>query len=827
MTSDKPVKKWINRLLFAVALFVLALLVFYPVLNDDSVLFTSDDNIGEIQMTKGDLPSGFFGRVKDYPLLGVTESLTLKWTNLLIWLLPVRVFCSSIHLIDLLVASIFFAAFLRLRNIGWLGCFLGIMTAYWLGTNMTLAYAGHIGKFGVLMFCAISLFCIEKMAHNHRWYWPVLTGGALGAMLLEQQDVALFFGLFLAPYAIFAIVRVSGWKWKPLVLKLVPCLVIALMISGGAAWSIYSENSQVEGVAETKTPQQQWDFSTQWSVPMDECIDFIAPGYMGWRSHEPDGPYWGRTGQSADWKKTRQGFQNFRLEGVYLGVIPVIFCLFSVFAVFSGLAPGRQSRQDIFFWIIVLVVSLLLAFGRYFPLYKIFFQLPMISSIRNPNKFLHVFQVALAFLAASGFNALWIKVCETGANHTKIIKRFLYPLGGLAILFLGWGCVNFFMESSIATRFSQQGWGQYAAVIAGNINRAIFHGALISLLCTGFVWAVTSPRLERQWVRGFLSVLLLLVVVVDILLLSRHYIKPFDVERNVGENVVVSYLKKNLGEQRIYCMDQSGLYNQWLTIMFPFHHIPAFNIVQMPRMQPDYKRFLQTLGNSPLRLWSLAGVRYILTSSQTWNQLQQTPGFHETLSPVLGFNAMPGKDGVSVNKATSFHPAQQWILEYNKALPRFSLYGNWRVMDDKQALATMAASAFDPQQEMIIAPEYEALLPSRSTTDNAGKVEVRNYTSSRMELKVTADQAAVMLSCTHYGKGWSAYLDGISVPVLRCNYLCQGVVVPAGEHNLTLEYSSDPRPLYLELAGLMLVGVAFLFVLLQTALPRKKNIESR
>ncbi len=50
------------------------------------------------------------------------------------------------------------------------------------------------------------------------------------------------------------------------------------------------------------------------------------------------------------------------------------------------------------------MVTLLLSFGKHFPLYALFYEFPMVSSIRNPNKFLQVFQLAVAILAAYGFD---------------------------------------------------------------------------------------------------------------------------------------------------------------------------------------------------------------------------------------------------------------------------------------------------------------------------------------------------------------------------------------------------------------------------------------
>lgn len=174
-------------------------------------------------------------------------------------------------------------------------------------------------------------------------------------------------------------------------------------------WNGYK--AAVRGVASmtTENPVEKWNYCTQWSWPPEESIDFIVPGYMGWRTGEQQGPYWGRMGRSADWEKTGRGFRNFKLENQYIGAIPLIPALFALFA--AAVKSGNRFsmelkdwRANIFFWAGVAIITLLLSFGKYFPLYSLFYKLPVVSSIRNPNKFLQVFQLAVGILAAYGFD---------------------------------------------------------------------------------------------------------------------------------------------------------------------------------------------------------------------------------------------------------------------------------------------------------------------------------------------------------------------------------------------------------------------------------------
>jgi len=406
---------------------LLALLLFYPLLAPNRCLFTTDDNLGIIPSMKNMMPRGFFSNWSDTALLGGGGGLVpIMWTSLFLWLMPAQLGFNWIHASELILASIALAMFLRAAGLHWMAIVLGVISAFWVGSNFTLTYAGHMGKFGALMFATASLYGIRQTFESDRpWLWSVVTGGLIGFMFLEAQDVALFFGLFWGAYTLFRtlILFRHGSRFKGLLL-LIPMVAMILIMSGATLMASYAQNVSSITAQQEDNPRQKWEFTTQWSWPPEESIDFVAPGYMGWRSSEADGPYWGRMGRSSGWEKTGQGFMNFKLENQYLGAIPVIFALFAVLIVvlrsdfkssFSPLPEDLQACQaentiidlkcakmEILFWFFAAVLALLLSFGKYFPLYQLFYQLPVISNIRNPNKFLQVFQLAVGILAAYG-----------------------------------------------------------------------------------------------------------------------------------------------------------------------------------------------------------------------------------------------------------------------------------------------------------------------------------------------------------------------------------------------------------------------------------------
>ena len=428
-----------------------ALLMFRHVLVPDYCLFSTDDNIGASRQGKDCLPGLFQGSWSDSVYLGIPGGIaTLTWSALLIRLTSARLYVNWGHAFDLALASWFLSLFLRERKVGWGAIGLGFLTAFWLGSNLTLTYAGHLGKYGVVLMASVALYSLSRaLSRQTSILWGILTGGAIGFMFFEQLDVALFFGFVLGAYALFLAIRQwqTNGTWVKSMVALILMVGVGVLLAFSTMLGSYASNVKGTVSMQAESPQAKWEFATQWSWPPDECIDFIAPGYMGWRSGELEGPYWGRMGRSAGWEQTRQGFMNFKLENMYLGIIPILLALFAIFSVLargkyggSGVMECRSksvngekdnevrsytdtpthphshtpilpysttlNRAEILFWGCVAVITLLLAFGKFFPLYALFYKLPFIDSIRNPNKFLQVFQLALGILTAYGLDGM-------------------------------------------------------------------------------------------------------------------------------------------------------------------------------------------------------------------------------------------------------------------------------------------------------------------------------------------------------------------------------------------------------------------------------------
>ncbi len=381
---------------FLLLFVVVALLVFHALWPGGTVLLTSDDNVGLIAANQRVIAASPLAHWTGEALWGMPGLQGFHLWALAMRILSAEAFMNLYHGLCLALSAWLLALYLRDKGLRPAACVFGGLVAFWVGTNLTLTYAGHVGKYGLMIFLSLAVFALGRWGKTGRMAWSVLAGAAAGAMFLEQSDVALFCALLLVPLGLFEAAQAAGgWQIVALAKKSWAAALAAVLLAGGASLSVVGAG--VTEVPKAEDPAAHWAYITQWSQPPGESLDFIAPGWTGWRSGDEKGPYWGKMGSGP-------GMMNFKLENVYVGAIPLLFAVL-------GLADAFRRRKEkdgsgtVFLWGGLCGLALLLAFGKFFPLYKPLSLLPGFASIRNPNKFIHFFQMAWGVVAAFGLEA--------------------------------------------------------------------------------------------------------------------------------------------------------------------------------------------------------------------------------------------------------------------------------------------------------------------------------------------------------------------------------------------------------------------------------------
>jgi hypothetical protein len=785
--------------------------VFHGFLGGSKVLLTTDAVISGANQSLGDVFLRAISGVSSSRLLGTAFSpMTPGLATVLKGIAPSGVIWNNwVHPLGCFIASVLLLVLLFRRGLNCYAVFIAVVAAFWVGSNFTLLYAGHPHKPYVVMLFVAALIPFGR-AVSLSIMAALVWGGCVGLMFVQQPDVAMFFALFSGCYFVCRLWKEQGIKPVKWLKVLLPAAVVAFLFAAGPLLSGYERHVKGSAQMQSGDKQAKWDYVTQWSFPPEEMIAFVAPGYTGWRSGEPEGPYWGRMGRSAGWEQTKQGFQNFKLENTYLGVIPVVFALFALFS-----CRRSKHRAEILFWGGATVVALLLSFGKFFPLYALFYKLPVVNNIRNPNKFLQVFQVCMAILTAYGVDALFSRKLNVegqksvGQNRKSKVegrrsedpnadicsltsepRNFFWSMVGVLGLFGLWAVSLTMNNGEDVSRFAAQGWPVDAAeVIVQNKMAALWHATLMAAVVTA-VFALFSFDKLRQALRfrNWIAAGLVLIVAADAVKLSKHYVKEMP-RSYIEANALTNFIQKDLGHQRVALVSQQGIYSIWTTYLLPYNRIPTFNFSDMPRMATDYQTFLEAGQRNPLNMWRFSAVKYLLGPSSIEQQLAGQA------RKVFSYDLAPGAKSGEFKVVPSLK-GEHAVFELLNTSPRYAVTAPLEPLPDEQALASV----------------------NRLPRPQAGSAEVLSYRPGKVKLRVTAVAPAMLRVAEKWDADWKASVDGNPAEVQRVDFICQGVSVPAGEHEVILRYAPSRLFFYMQCTGYVI-----LFVSLGVLMVRRKG----
>ncbi|MBQ9694105.1 MAG: hypothetical protein IJV69_05040 [Kiritimatiellae bacterium] len=327
---------------------------------------------------------------------------------------------------------------LRGYRLPWGAAWVGGFAAAFTGYFATLFCAGHRGVVDAVAVTCLAFGLTQRALLRGSWIWFVLLGLVLPLGLAAQADIWFIILIGVATYALVLIYQQCLEKGFNATLKHCGpgifmaglCFILtgipALRHTFGAAQETRSAQLEQASASATSSSTEQhahWRFTTDWSLPPEDCIDLLIPHAQGCTSYGFDpNPYRGRMGSET---------QVLRQHSIHLGWLTLLLALWAL------CHKSEKSQTHRFFWGALAVVCLLLAFGKYTPLYRLVWGLPYIDQIRAPVKWLHLTGFAVAVLAGIGVtplikhwgNRIALLVCLIIAGqgiHT--IRPYVFPI---------------------------------------------------------------------------------------------------------------------------------------------------------------------------------------------------------------------------------------------------------------------------------------------------------------------------------------------------------------------------------------------------------------
>jgi hypothetical protein len=856
-----PLQPWLWGII--PVLMVVALL-FKTSFNPSYVHFSNDGPLGAISAQNGRLPDIYWGFWSDtYWVGGEFPSASPTLTSFIRQFLGNVGYSKWYAPLSILFAGLC-GAFLA-RRLGGNG---GIMALAGLAAALNANFfsyacwglAARPLTLGVLLLGIAALWGPEK---RHWLIKTILAGFTIGVGLMESYDVGAIFSLYLAAFAFFLAIIDAP---KPLpgagrgVLRVALLAVCAAIMAAHTLSTLIG--TQIKGVAgmeqTRENVERRWDEATQWSLPKAETFRILIPGLYGYRMDTPDGgAYWGTVGQTPGWEQHRQGWPRYSGAGEYAGLLVVLVAVWAIAQALRGEKSvfDPRERKIILFWAVAALISLLLAWGRHAPFYRLIYALPYFSTIRNPIKFTHPFHFSLIILFILGLVGVWrAYLARAAATQTSLAdqlaqwwknergfeKRFFWGLAAA----LAASAVGFLLFAAGRTEkleflqrsgFDAQTAAQIFSFSLGEIGWYLFFLALAAGLAVLVMSrALSGPR--AGWAFG----LALAVLVADMARANAPWVIYYDYKERLASNPLFDILRDKPHEHRVKILpfrvsEAMGLLQQvyqveWAQHQFPYLNIQSLDIVQEPRRAIENVRYREAFEGTNFaligRMWELTNTRYLLGMAGNLPDLlnQMVDPQKRRFRLHTAFNLVPRKtearqfSDITVEITTNGPFA---LIEFTGALPRARLYPQWQVVtNDQEALKILADLSFDPWQRVLVASVPANAQPA-SEAASTGQVEWVSYAPKAYTLQTDCAQPAVLLINNKHHPAWKVQVDGQPAELLRANFLMQGVFVPAGKHRVELRFEPPVTVFYVSLAsfGVALALCVWLLLAARTPAP--------
>ncbi|MEW6273373.1 MAG: YfhO family protein [Thermodesulfobacteriota bacterium] len=755
-----------------VVLLALPVLLLLPVLQPGRMIFGRDlwdvfffmHRLVADELRAGRLPTWDPHVLAGFALLAAVQAAVFYPPTWLGIVLPDAAFWNFVTWLHLALAGVFAEAWLR-RGLGLdrRAALLGALVFSLAGFPYARIAAGHVTYVWAYPWGAAALWRTERFLAGPSLRRAVLLAPTVVIMALAGvPQLALATGLVVAARLVHFTVTgagdLRGRVWTAVGAG--TALAGGMLLGAPQLLPTLELTAQIQRVAAA-----QPGFVTTYSLPPENLLTLLAPRVFG---DAAGARYWGR-------------WFHWELCG-YVGAATLVLAL-------VGAAGQRQRR----FWAGVALAALLVALGRYTPLFDAFATLvPGSTLFRAPARYLYVFTLALAALAAIGAQRLLAadagaRAAARRAGVAAVLLALLLAAGALALWILGgegtwWRDL---LAWANAARLAEGGYGIPVDQLRFRIDARATAAASLALAAA---WLAVAAALLLAVARGALSgraavPLLALLIAADLATFDQRYVRGGETASLYWQPELTALVRRRLaGTHRLASIGPASIADAGRARLAGVDHVGGYDSMQLAR----YADLVNVLRERPL------DTPVVMAAPGRPHPLMDMLGARVWLAPP----DMPTPYGLS----TIARRPERTVLESARALPRAWIVPRAIALPDAQRrLRFLGEGRWDPRNVVVLEePPGEAdAAPSLAP----GTVEIASRAPGEYVLDADSPGGGYLVLAESWYPGWHATVDGTAVPVLRANHLVQAVRLPPGRHEVRFTYRSRLLPLGLALAA--------------------------
>ena len=559
----------------------------------------------------------------------------------------------------------------------------------------------------------------------------------------------------------------------------------------------------------------RWEYITNGSLHPRCLITFIAPHFFSHPRRE-----------EIFWAPLR-GFWEFN---GYAGIAPIILslvCLVFYLRRKKSRSPTLDARSRFFlFALILFLLWLLLAFGKYSPVFRLFYMIvPGFNRFREPARIVIYYILALSIFSSLGLQRL-MEICYPDNGGKKEDKKpALFSV--IIIFIIGMGAtLSFFLMPKTILRFfgitnyiplsvlSESSGAASHFIRAAKNSMALF--SVFLFISTFLIMTLIRTGIKYR----FLPYILLGSLIVDLFIFGIPQIETVPY-RNFYETFYpdssLSRFLKNASDnhQRIAWTDDvfwwmndqnqmelypnrailKGLYDiRGYDPVFQKSYGEYFNAISFYRGEKSPGGLLSMVRVHNPTLLTLLNVRYLLSYSSKVSP----PGWDLVKTYPFGLRVLE-----NTKPAGNAFLARHFPVPYEKEDVVIGILQNPKAPLDRMAFST----GENPR-------EKESLGEGKKEET----VKLLSYSPNRREYSVFCHQSDILVFSEKYYPGWRVYVDGEKTRLEVVDHALMGVFINPGQHRIVCVL----RPLSFVL-GAVITLLTCLFVLLWLANERRKR----
>jgi len=743
---------------FSILLFATSIL-FYDVLYSDSIFLTQDSisaksikhGIEKSTVDFGEYPKWmpwiFGGLPSTHSMQNISEYYYPHHIIKLIKIFSIPWFWN--FLIHFLFAGLGMYVLLNHMKLNFFSSLFGSLAYTIMPWMITMIVHGHGSQIMTAAYIPWVVWAMFKLKNESELRYISILALLIGLQLQRAHvQIAYYTWILMAIYIIYDI-YISYYSKSKYDVKFIAKWAFASIIGFCMSLWIYipllnyapfSKRSSSAGGA-------SFEYATSWSMHPYESLTMLLPSSFGFG------------------ELTYFGFMPMTNFPNYSGIVIVFMTFFAFY---------KTSRQLSYFFLTILIISLLISFGKHTFIYEILYNcLPYFNKFRVPSMILILFQFSITVLAAIGLNNL----CKN-IKDERVLKKSLIISGAIsiiAVLRLVFHDFSNALDKRVTTNNLRVELMQndlfYSIVLLVSISVLIYLSTnskiksrlfLISIISLSYLdfYRVNSkiiyPDLKTTYSQ-------------DSPMKNKDFLKKHLDEKY---DDIISYLKKDDSYYRVFeaSFDSQGR-------LRPEHNnnrLAAFNIESINGYHPAKLSIYESFNSVPLlnRL-KLFNVKYLILSNEV-----NIPALKLVKSGSYFSNLSYRK--VFLYEYLDFYPRVQFLEKINK-------------VDNRQAgYQKLKSEIFDLKKDSFVSSNdfNEGLEVSYNSES---EILIKEYIPNKIVLSVNAkgeslNRHFVLLSEVYFPLGWE--ISGASdLEIIEVNNLFRGFFVPNGSSEITLEFN--------------------------------------